>query len=159
MAVSPIRDSHEPQVNMRHLSQRGALVIHGARSRGPHSRYTQTYPSNESPLVMPGWSSAYVELHTLTGGHSDTVNSLSFSPDGVYLASCGDDQSLIVWKVEEGRLLYRVVFKSKVDRVLWNSNSPATIIVGCDNGYLYQLHDISPVSLDDVWLHSGLTFR
>lgn len=95
---------------------------------------------------MSGWSSAYVELHTLAGGHSDTVNCLSFSPDGAYLASCGDDQSLIIWNTEEGRLLYRALFKAKVDRVIWHPLSPATVIVGCENGYLYQLHDISPVS-------------
>ena len=34
---------------------------------------------------MPGWTSAYVEVHTLDGGHSDTVNYLSFSSDGTYL--------------------------------------------------------------------------
>ena len=98
---------------------------------------------------MPGWSSAYIELHTFTGGHSDTINFLSFSPDGDYLASCGDDQSVIVWKTDEGRLLYRVLFKSKVDRVIWHPVSPATLVVGCENGYLYQLHDFSPVSADN----------
>lgn len=96
--------------------------------------------------IMPGWASAYVEVHTLDGGHSDTINHLSFSPDGIYLASCSDDQSLIVWNIAEGRLLYRVLFKSKVDRVLWHPTYPATLVVGCENGYLYQLHDFSPVS-------------
>ena len=95
---------------------------------------------------MPGWTSAYVEVHTLDGGHSDTVNYLSFSSDGTYLASCSDDHSLIVWHIAEGRLLYRVLFKSKVDRVIWHPGYPATLVVGCDNGYLYQLHEFSPVS-------------
>ncbi|KAI0711999.1 WD40-repeat-containing domain protein, partial [Earliella scabrosa] len=106
--------------------------------------------------TMSGWSSAYVELHTLTGGHSDTINHMAFSSDGIHLASCGDDQSLIVWNVEEGRLLYRVLFKSKVDRVLWHPTSPATIVVGCENGYLYQLHDFSPIGGEKVQIELGV---
>ncbi|KAI0715186.1 WD40-repeat-containing domain protein [Earliella scabrosa] len=105
---------------------------------------------------MSGWSSAYIELHTLTGGHSDTINSISFSPDGAHLASCADDQSVIVWNTEEGRLLYRVLFKSKVDRVIWHTASPATLIVGCDNGFLYQLHEFSPTGGDKVQIELGV---
>ncbi|KAI0705490.1 WD40-repeat-containing domain protein, partial [Earliella scabrosa] len=101
-------------------------------------------------------TTAYVELHTLTGGHSDTINHLAFSSDGLHLASCGDDQSLIVWNAEEGRLLYRVLFKSKVDRVLWHPISPATIVVGCENGYLYQLHDFSPTGGEKVQIELGV---
>ena len=120
-----------------------AVSLSAGRARIP---VTPHPPTVRTTFEMSGWASAYVELHTLTGGHSDTINSLSFSPDGIYLASCADDQSLLVWNVEEGRLLYRVLFKSKVDRILWHPTSPATIIVGCDNGYIYQLAEFSPVS-------------
>ncbi|KAI0701429.1 WD40-repeat-containing domain protein [Cerioporus squamosus] len=105
---------------------------------------------------MPGWASAYVELHALTGGHSDTVNHLSFSPDGLYLASCSDDQSLIIWNVPEGRMLYRALFKSKVDRSIWHPLYPETVLVGCDNGYLYQLHEFSPAGGERTQIELGV---
>ena len=101
---------------------------------------------------MSTWLSAFVEQESLVSGHSDTINHLSFSPDGTYLTSCGDDNSLIIWSIEESRLLYRLVFKSPVDCAIWHPLYPGTLIVGCDNGYLFQLQDFSPVRTYSITL-------
>lgn len=37
-------------------------------------------------------------LQTLQGGHRSTVTAMSFSPDGLYLASSGKDRRLCIWK-------------------------------------------------------------
>nr|VWO95111.1 Transcriptional repressor rco-1 [Ganoderma boninense] len=88
-------------------------------------------------------TSAYIELHTLTKGHSDTINSLAFSRDGVHLASGGDDHLVIIWNAQNAQLLYRLVFESAVDCVIWHPVHPETVIIGLETGYLFQLRDFS----------------
>ena len=91
-------------------------------------------------------SSAYIELHTLGPGHCNTVNTLSFSPDGTHLGSGGDDCTLKIWKVVDGRLLFRVLFEAAVARILWHPVQRDTIIAACDDGRVFQLYDFTPVS-------------
>lgn len=91
-------------------------------------------------------STAYVVSHTLTEGHSDTINAVAFSPDGKHLASGGDDRVAIVWDTSGGTLLYRAKFDSQVDCLLWHPVYPDTLIVGCANGSIHQLYDFSLVS-------------
>jgi WD40 repeat protein len=43
-------------------------------------------------------------VRTLTGSKQAVV-SLAFSPDGTWLASGGDDSSIKLWRVEDGRLM------------------------------------------------------
>ena len=98
-------------------------------------------------LTMPSEfsSSAYIQAQLLRGGHSDTVNTLAFSQDGIHLASGGDDQTLIIWNALKGQLLYRLVFENAVDSVMWHPVYPETIIVGLASGFLFQLHGFSLV--------------
>ena len=91
-------------------------------------------------------STAYVVLHTLTAGHTDTVNTIAFSPDGKHLASGGDDRHVIVWNTASGTLLYRATFDSEVDTLIWHPTHPDTIIIGCANGSVHLLNGFTPVS-------------
>lgn len=105
-------------------------------------------------------STAYVLSQTLRDGHSETVNCVCFSPDGTYLASGGDDCSVIIWNVHKGLFLYRVVFDSAIDCLLWHPTEEETLIVGCQNGCLYQLCSFSLASallLPRVQDHSDMT--
>ncbi|KAI0323606.1 WD40 repeat-like protein [Cubamyces sp. BRFM 1775] len=86
--------------------------------------------------------SAYLHVGTLVG-HSDTINCLAYSPNGTYLASGGDDFVLIIWNALQGRLLYRLVFGSAVDAVIWHPVHPDTVIVGCADGTLQQVRNFS----------------
>jgi WD40 repeat protein len=56
-------------------------------------------------------------------GHTNVINSLSFSGDGNYLASGGDDNAVKVWKVENANTLQSVVtipVPSKVSCLAFN---------------------------------------
>lgn len=75
------------------------------------------------------------------------MNSLSFSNDGTYLASGGDDHMVIIWNTLKGQLLYRLIFENAVDCVFWHPVHPETIIVGLVSGFLLQLHGFSLVCL------------
>jgi serine/threonine protein kinase len=68
----------------------------------PHSSKLETPPASESPLAESESLSASESLSTLVSldtlrGHSGWVWSVSFSPDGKYLASGSTDHKIILW--------------------------------------------------------------
>ncbi|KAI5981161.1 WD40-repeat-containing domain protein [Pisolithus albus] len=89
--------------------------------------------------------SAYVVHKTLLDEHTDSVNALSFSPCGRYLASGSSDRSICIWKVSSGRFIFRVVFDSQVNALLWHPVQKDTLICGCEDGAVFYLSDFSPV--------------
>ncbi|KAI9069155.1 WD40 repeat-like protein, partial [Trametes sanguinea] len=92
---------------------------------------------------VPVTTTAYVSTYCLTAGHSDSVYCLRFSPDGNFLASGGDDCALIIWSVSEGRMLFRILFRSPVSAILWHPMYSESLIVGCDDGRVLSLHEFS----------------
>ena len=101
----------------------------------------------DNTVMATAHLSAYIEVNHLTNGHSDTINALSFSPDGGHLVSGGDDLAMCIWNVPKGQLLYRLLFDEAVDCVLWHPSHPETVIVGLANGYLGQVYGFSLVRL------------
>lgn len=90
-------------------------------------------------------STAYVNVHTLAKEHTETVNALSFSPAGAYLASGSDDKTVIIWNILKGSLLHRLFFDSCVDCVLWHPLVKDTLIVACEDGTIEQVSGFSLV--------------
>ncbi|KAH7905259.1 WD40-repeat-containing domain protein, partial [Hygrophoropsis aurantiaca] len=85
----------------------------------------------------------YVKAHTLTGGHSDSINCLAFSPCGLYLASGSDDHALIIWRVSDGSHLYSLSFGGAVNALLWHPSQEGVIICGCQDGLVFRAKDFN----------------
>lgn len=47
-------------------------------------------------------------VNTLNGGHSDWVRDVAVSDDGLFLASCGNDRSILVWDLQHMRVLQAI---------------------------------------------------
>lgn len=47
-------------------------------------------------------------VNTLNGGHSDWVRDVAVSDDGLYLASCGNDRSILFWDLQHTRVLQAI---------------------------------------------------
>lgn len=124
------------------------MGTHQHVSPGPSLSLTSARPLHDIRTHFPTQmsSTAYVPLHRLDDGHSSTVNALVFSPDGMYLASGSDDETVIVWNATLGRLLYRCFFDSPVDSLLWNPVEEETVILGCQSGTLKQIRNFTLVS-------------
>ncbi|OBZ69981.1 hypothetical protein A0H81_10067, partial [Grifola frondosa] len=109
-------------------------------------------------MDRPGFSSsAFVETFNLTTGHTKSVNCVCFSPGSNYLASGGDDGTLILWNVVNGALMYRLLFGNGVDCIIWHPVVPDTIMVGCRGGKLFQLHDFSLTSVETHAIRLGVS--
>ncbi|KAI6014278.1 WD40-repeat-containing domain protein [Pisolithus microcarpus] len=68
--------------------------------------------------------STYVVHKTLLNEHTDSVNALSFSPCGRYLASGSSDR--------------------QINALLWHSIEKDTLICGCEDSAVFYLSDFSP---------------
>jgi WD40 repeat protein len=94
----------------------------------------------------PPIMSAYIHIHNLASGHSDTVNCLAFSSDARYLASGSDDHSMVIWNVANGAAMYRLAFVAPVRCLLWHPIRVETLICGLADGTVYEANKFSLVS-------------
>ncbi|KAG2126966.1 WD40-repeat-containing domain protein, partial [Suillus bovinus] len=81
----------------------------------------------------------YIHTRTLSEGHSDSINSLAFSHCGKYLASGSDDKCVIIWRLDDGSILYHLLLDSSVTVVFWHPALRDTVIIGCEDGNLANL--------------------
>jgi WD40 repeat protein len=94
--------------------------------------------------------SAYIHMHDLLAGHTDTVTCLAFSPDAKYLATGSNDRNTIIWNVANGTAMYRLIFKAPVHCLLWHPIRVETIICGLEDGTVYEADKFSLVSVNHL---------
>lgn len=81
--------------------------------------------------------------------HSHSVNAMSFSPDGLMLATGGDDGLLLVYclsvTTNTWSLRFRFQAIGAITCIIWNPRFEAILVVGNRNG------DIHVIRLSRVW--------
>lgn len=104
--------------------------------------------------VAVGGEDNHIHLYSLSGttltekstleGHRDNVTSLSYSPDGKYLASGSKDRSVNYWDTSSGNLLSKgwCFHSSGINAVAWSPNSKRIASGSLDqNIYIWSIED------------------
>lgn len=73
-------------------------------------------------------------------GHSQPVYSLSFSPDGRYLASGSFDKIIRVWSIKEGKLARTYEAAGGFFEVSWNKDGD--LLAACANDKTISVIDM-----------------
>ncbi|CAD8192320.1 unnamed protein product [Paramecium octaurelia] len=78
---------------------------------------------NQAKMFNCNWKN--IKIHELNklDGHCGIVNQVCFSPDGKLLASCSDDNSIILWDVKTGKIKSRIKVKEKGKSVCFLHNT------------------------------------
>lgn len=82
-------------------------------------------------------------LYHISGAHNSVVNILRFSPNGKYLASAGDDQTIVVWTLKKRP----VEFGVSEEKIIWSIHKLL-------RGHSGDIYDLS-WSSDSNYLISG----
>ena len=85
----------------------------------------------------PSDKCSYKLAKALGNSHSDTINFLSFSPCGRFLASGGDDNYMCVYDCSDPRrceVALRIKANSQPSAICWNTSLPISVFVGYGNG-------------------------
>ena len=91
-----------------------------------------THPGNKYPYKL---------AKALGNPHRDTINFLSFSPCGRFLASGGDDDYMCIYDCSDPRhceVSLRIKANSPPSAICWNPTTPISVFVGYGNGGVVQ---------------------
>lgn len=96
-----------------------------------------------------GSKSHYVAVKTLSGLLADSVNTLSFSPNGASLAAGGDDKLVVLLKVPSGKEYARYAMDSSINVLLWGSFAgKEEVLCGTRSGQIFSFDPSKKVCTD-----------
>jgi WD40 repeat protein len=86
-----------------------------------------------------------MQLLTNLIGHTDAINSVAFSPDGLLIVSGGDDRAIKIWDANNGRIMMSFDNDHRITRVAF---APDNIrIISCDDYQTIRIWDITTQKL------------
>lgn len=101
-------------------------------------------PCVETSSLLPSKDLQWVCKFTLTEGHTRTIRSLAWSPDGRSLASCGFDGMVSIWQLKDGDFDCTSLegHENEVKSVAWSSNGRYLASCGRDRTvWIWEVED------------------
>ncbi|CAD8161392.1 unnamed protein product [Paramecium octaurelia] len=94
---------------------------------------------NQAQLFNCKWKN--IKIHELNklDGHGGFVYSVQFSPDSKSLASCNDDNSIILWVVKTGKVKFIIKDKKEVKQICFSPNNTTLAFISGKFVYLWNL--------------------
>lgn len=83
---------------------------------------------------------------SLTGSHTQHVNTLAFSSDGMHLASAGRDRMLTVWNVRQRKQIASKRVDSLISDLAWEPRAARLMAIG-EEGAVYDWQHAVPAGL------------
>lgn len=112
----------------------------------PNPFMNNTQEKNENTMTLEDVNTPKIKpkfINEINGAHTATVNIVRFSPNGMYLATGGDDSAIVIW-IQKSR---PIEFGSTIEKVTWCNYKIL-------RGHLSDIYDIS-WSQDSKYLVSG----
>ncbi len=148
ISIIPISDIQEENntntnmININNLNNNNSNLITIKESINNNLNLNNNI--NNNPLAIPAYTNLKPKfLYELNGAHTSTVNIIRFSPNGMYLASGGDDSAIVIW-VQKSR---PIEFGSNIEKIIWSNYKIL-------RGHLSDIYDIA-WSPDSKYLISG----
>ena len=77
-------------------------------------------PVTNLPISNEAWNALDNDAPTVLRGHSESVNSLAFSPDGETLVTAGGDEKTILWNLNDNSILKTFFNKEWINSVVFS---------------------------------------
>ncbi|CAD8167962.1 unnamed protein product [Paramecium octaurelia] len=90
---------------------------------------------NGAKLFNCKWRNLGINEGILLNGHVGKINSVCFSRDSNYLASCSDDKTIRLWDMKTGYIKSVLKGKSQVNQACFSPNS--TTLASCNDQFVY----------------------
>ncbi|KAI0689580.1 WD40-repeat-containing domain protein [Cerioporus squamosus] len=101
-------------------------------------------------------SREYAELGRLSGGHTDVVTAISFSPRATYLATAATDNRICIWEVSSRKLLHEYSGSNYALCLTWMPARENHLLCGMSDGYVISLSfSLKNIRARGLVLHSS----
>lgn len=105
-----------------------------AISFSKYGRYMAVASGND--IILYFWNAGDFEEHMRLEGHTDNINMIAFSHDEEILASCGDDNQILLWDLDSFEHIVLVNSHKAYKSIAFSPNEKI-LASGSENGDIY----------------------
>ncbi|CAO3696706.1 unnamed protein product [Rhizopus stolonifer] len=74
---------------------------------------------------------------TLSNGHTETVSTFSWSPNGYYMATTSNDKLLIIWDVKNKKIVRKAIVLTAITEIAWHPQENQLVFANESGEILY----------------------